>query len=211
MVKKITKDEYYLNIAKAVGEKSNCLNVVIGCIIEKADQIIATGYVGAPRKTKDCVDLGFCIRRRNNIESGRGYEMCRSVHAEMNAIINAARAGVSLLEGSMYVYAAKKEQGGVHPVKAYPCLLCKKMIINSGIHKFVGNNPDSSLAIYFVADWVKEWQELEDLTQDSEKYHVSYTKTEKAETANVRQNKASFGRKSVPALRGSKIDRIKKM
>ena len=105
---KLTKDQYYLNIAKTVAEKSTCLNVEIGCVIEKADQIIATGYVGAPRKTKDCVDLGFCIRRKNNIESGRGYEMCRSVHAEMNALINAARAGVSVLDGNMYVYAGKR-------------------------------------------------------------------------------------------------------
>jgi len=174
---KITKDQYYLNIAKTVAEKSTCRNVEIGCVIEKADQIIATGYVGAPRKTKDCVDLGFCIRRKNNIESGRGYEMCRSVHAEMNAIINAARAGVSLLDGNMYVFAGKRTDNGLEAVKAYPCLLCKKMIINAGIHRFVGNNPDNSLVVYSVSEWVKDWQELEDLTQDKEIYKVIYEKS----------------------------------
>lgn len=171
---KITKDQYYLNIARTVAEKSTCLNVEIGCVIEKADQIIATGYVGAPRKTKDCVDLGFCIRRKNKIESGRGYEMCRSVHAEMNAIINAARAGVSLLNGSMYVFAGKRTASGLEAIKAYPCLLCKKMIINAGIYKFVGNTGDGSLTIYSVSDWVKDWQELDDLTQDKEMYKVVY-------------------------------------
>jgi dCMP deaminase len=178
MVKKITKDEYYLNIAKTVAEKCTCLNVEIGCVIEKADQIIATGYVGAPRKTKDCIDLGFCIRRKNNIESGRGYEMCRSVHAEMNAIINAARAGVSLLDGNMYVYAGKRTEstsgGGLEAIKAYPCLLCKKMIINAGIRRFIGNNPDNSITVYSVLDWVKDWQELDDLTKDKEIYKVEY-------------------------------------
>jgi dCMP deaminase len=176
-VTKITKDQYYLNIAKTVAEKSSCLNVEIGCVIEKADQIIATGYVGAPRKTKDCMELGFCIRRRNNIESGRGYEICRSVHAEMNAIINAARAGVSLLDGNMYLYAGKRSGNGLEAVKAYPCLLCKKMIINAGIRRFVGNNPDDSLSVYSVPDWIKAWQELDDLTQDKEMYKVEYNKS----------------------------------
>ncbi len=173
---KLTKDQYYLNIAKTVAEKSTCRNVEIGCVIEKSDQIIATGYVGAPRKTKDCVELGFCIRRKKNIESGRGYEMCRSVHAEMNALINAARAGVSVLDGNMYVYAGKRTDSGLESVKAYPCLLCKKMIINAGIYRFVGNNPDDSLTGYSISDWVKDWQELDDLTQDKEMYKVVYDK-----------------------------------
>ena len=102
--------------------------------------------------------------------------MCRSVHAEMNAIINAARAGVSLLEGNMYLYAGKRTDSGLEAVKAYPCLLCKKMIINAGIYRVIGNNPDDSLTVYSVADWVKEWQELEDLTQDKEMYKVAYSK-----------------------------------
>ena len=101
MTKKIKKDDYYLKIAEAVSTKCTCLMVNFGCIIVKDDQIISTGYVGAPRKTMDCIELGYCIRRKKNIESGKGYEMCRSVHAEMNAIINAARAGVSLLDGDM--------------------------------------------------------------------------------------------------------------
>jgi len=175
MIPKIPKEEYYMNISQAVAQKSNCRNVAFGCIIEKNDQIISTGYVGAPRKTKDCIDLGFCIRRKNNIPSGRGYEMCRSLHAEMNAIINAARAGVSVLEGNMYLYTAKREGSQLVPVKAYPCLLCKKMIINAGLARFIGSNPDETLSVYQVSEWVKEWQELDDLTKDSEKYEVNYS------------------------------------
>lgn len=174
---KLDKDTYYLNIAKAVALKSNCLCVFHGCIIVKNDQIISTGYVGAPRKTKDCLDLGFCIRRRNNIKSGTGYEMCRSVHAEMNAIINAARAGVSLLEGDMYLYTAKRESdGSAKTSKSYPCLLCKKMIINAGIKRLIAQDEDGSLIFYNVADWVKHWQEIEDIRQDPDKYEINYEK-----------------------------------
>jgi dCMP deaminase len=176
MFKKLTKEEYYLGIAKAVAMKSNCRNVAFGALIVRDDQIISTGYVGSPRKTKDCIDLGFCIRRENNIESGRGYEMCRSVHSEMNCIINAARAGVSLLDGTMYLYTAKREESGLVEVKAYPCLLCKKMIINAGLKKFIGNNPDGSISTYIVDDWVREWQVMDDITKDPEQYKVEYSK-----------------------------------
>ncbi len=173
---KIKKDEYYLNIAKAVAMKSNCLCVAFGCVIVKDDQIISTGYVGSPRKTKDCIELGFCIRRKNNIKSGTGYEMCRSVHAEMNALINAGRAGVSFLDGDMYLYTSKRSGEWLIPIKSYPCLLCKKMIINAGIKRFIGNNPNNELSEYSVGDWVNEWKDLEDITQDKDKYKCEYGK-----------------------------------
>ena len=175
MPKKIDKDNYYMKIAEAVAIKSNCLCTTFGCIIVKDDQIISAGYVGAPRKTKDCIELGFCIRRKKGVKSGTGYEMCRSVHAEMNAIINAARAGVSLLGGDMFLYAAKRIDGDkTVPVKAYPCLLCKKMIINAGLNRFIGNNEDGSLSIHYIQDWVKDWQSIEDISRDKEQYEVDY-------------------------------------
>jgi dCMP deaminase len=172
--KRISKDEYYLNIAKAVGRRSNCLMVDFGCIIVRDDQIISTGYVGAPRKVKDCMEIGYCIRRKKGVASGTGYEMCRSVHAEMNAIINAARSGGEILNADMYLYAAKKGAKEGEFVKAYPCLLCKKMIINAGIRKFIGNDPDGSFTVYEVKDWVREWNKSEDITLDKEKYQVNY-------------------------------------
>ena len=177
MIKKLSKDEYYMGIAEAVALKSSCLCVSFGCIIVRNDQIISTGYVGAPRKTKDCTEVGFCIRRERNVKSGSGYEMCRSVHSEMNAIINAARAGVSLLGGDMFLFTAKKGSGNtLIPVKAYPCLLCKKMIINAGINRFIGNNEDRSISIYVVDDWTINWQELDDITKDTEQYSIDHNK-----------------------------------
>lgn len=174
--KRLSKDQYYLNIAREVSLRSTCLMISFGCVIVKNDQIISTGYVGAPRKTKDCLELGFCIRRKNNIESGKGYEMCRSVHAEMNAIINAARAGVSLLDADMYLYTAKKEEKGYSLVKSYPCLLCKKMIINAGIETFIGNSEKGEIMKYKVDNWAKDWRKLDDITKDPEKYRVNYSK-----------------------------------
>ena len=103
MTQRPEKEEYYLNIAQVVSKRSTCLKVLIGAIIVKEDQIIATGYVGAPRHTRSSLEHGFCLRQKLQIPSGTQYELCRSVHAEQNAIINAARAGVSLL-GGRHVY-----------------------------------------------------------------------------------------------------------
>lgn len=171
---RLDKNEYYLNIAKSVSLRGTCLCVYGGAIIVRGDQIVSTGYVGAPRKTKDCLDLGFCIRRRKNVKSGTGYEMCRSVHAEMNAVINAARAGVSLYGGDIYLYFGKRNGADIIPVKSYPCLLCKKMIINSGIKNFIGNDENGRVLSYKVEDWIKNWQEIEDITKDPEKYEVNH-------------------------------------
>ncbi|MEA3344441.1 MAG: hypothetical protein U9Q16_02055, partial [Patescibacteria group bacterium] len=98
-----SKEEYYLNIAKQIAQRSTCFRLRAGAIILKNDQIISTGYIGAPRGTKDCLERGECLRNKLNIPHGQRYEVCRSVHAEQNAIINAARAGVSLLNGDMYL------------------------------------------------------------------------------------------------------------
>ncbi len=175
MIKKIDKDNYYMKIAESVAIKSNCLCAAFGCLIVKDDQIISTGYVGAPRKIKDCIDLGFCIRRKNKVKSGTGYEMCRSVHAEMNAIINAARAGVSLLGGDMFLFTAKRvDNNKTVPVKAYPCLLCKKMIINAGLNRFIGNNEDGNLSVYYIKDWVENWRNIKDFSKEKEQYQVEY-------------------------------------
>jgi len=174
-IKRISKYDHYWAIARAVAARGTCLCAVGGAVIVRDDQIVATGYIGAPRNTKDCLALGFCIRRKRNIQSGTGYEMCRSVHAEMNAIINAARAGVSLLGGDLYLFFGKKESvDKIVPVKAFPCLLCKKMIINAGIKSFFGNDEKGRLREYKIANWVKEWQKTEDITLDKDKYRVNY-------------------------------------
>jgi dCMP deaminase len=176
--KRPSKEKYYLEIARSVAERGTCICISFGVVIVRDDQIISTGYVGAPRKTKDCMELGYCIRRKKNVPSGSGYEMCRSVHAEMNAIINSARAGVSLLGGDLYLHTSQREKdGSLSLVKAYPCLLCKKMIINSGIKRFIGNEADGSVSIYDVDNWIKDWQEIEDITLSKDQYKTNYEGT----------------------------------
>ncbi|MBM3311950.1 MAG: dCMP deaminase family protein, partial [Candidatus Aminicenantes bacterium] len=132
---RVSKEDYYLGIAREVSRRSTCWRRSIGALIVRDDQIISTGYVGAPRKTRDSVDHGFCLRDRLGIPHGQRYELCRSVHAEQNAVINAARAGVSLLGGDMYIFG--QETADARPVNAFPCFICKKMIINAGLVRVV--------------------------------------------------------------------------
>ncbi len=161
-----TKEEYYLNIAKEVAQRSTCFRRKGAAIIVRGDQIVSAGYIGAPRKTKDCFERGNCLREKLNIPHGERYELCRSVHAEMNAIINAARAGVSLYDGDMYLYMESPEGD---PVDSFPCFICKKMIINSGINKFISSLGNGELKVFQVSDWVRDWQE-KDITDDKEQY-----------------------------------------
>lgn len=161
-----SKDEYYLNIAKEVAERSTCFRNKGGAIIVKDDQIIATGYVGAPRKTKDCFVRNECLRDKLKIPHGRNYEICRSVHAEMNAIINAARAGVSLLDGDMYIYHRDREG---KEMDSFPCFICKKIIINAGLKKVVCSTKEKGIKIFQIEDWIREWQE-KDVLDDKQQY-----------------------------------------
>lgn len=160
------KDEYYLNIAKSVAERSTCFRNKGGAIIVRGDQIVSTGYIGAPRKTKSCFDRGECLRNKLKIPHGRNYEICRSVHAEMNTIINAARAGVSLFDGDMYIY--HRDRDGKE-MDSYPCFICKKMIINAGLDKVICSTKEGGMKIFKVEDWLKEWQE-KDIIDDEEQY-----------------------------------------
>jgi dCMP deaminase len=164
---RISKDEYYLGIAREVSRRSTCFRRSIGAIIVRDDQIISTGYVGAPRKTRDSLEHGFCLRDRLNIPHGQRYELCRSVHAEQNAIINAARAGVSLLGGDMFIYGSHPKTK--QPIDAFPCFICKKMIINSGLNRVVCSTSSGSLQIFSVEDWIKAWQES-DILDDTHQY-----------------------------------------
>ena len=142
--------------------------MLIGAIIVKEDQIIAAGYVGAPRHTRSSLDHGFCLRRRLQIPSGTQYELCRSVHAEQNAIINAARAGVSLLGGDMYIFGEERESGKT--IFAFPCFICKKMIINAGLNRIVVSQSDAERRrIFQVDDWAREWLD-QDILEDSVRY-----------------------------------------
>jgi len=166
MKKRLTKDEYYLDIAKQVAERSTCFRNKGGAIIVRDDQIIATGYIGAPRKTKDCFERNECLRDKLKIPHGRQYEICRSVHAEQNCMINAARAGVSLLGGDMYIYHRDREG---KEMDSFACFICKKMIINTGLKRVVCSTKEKEVKIFYVQDWVKDWQE-KDILDDKYQY-----------------------------------------
>lgn len=168
MIKRPAKDKYYLDIARVVSTRSTCLKVLMGAIIVKEDQIIATGYVGAPRHTNSSLEHGFCLRKKLKIPSGTQYELCRSVHAEQNAIINAARAGVSLLNGDMFIYGESRETGKV--MNAIPCFICKKMIINAGINRVITSmEGEENFKIFSVKNWVEDWRE-HDIIEDKYQY-----------------------------------------
>jgi len=164
---RVSKDEYYLGIAREVSRRSTCFRRSIGAIIVRDDQIISTGYVGAPRKTRDSLEHGFCLRDRLGIPHGQRYELCRSVHAEQNAIINAARAGVSLLGGDMFIYGCDPRTG--QEIDAFPCFICKKMIINAGLRRVVCSSALGGLQVFLVEDWIRDWQKT-DILDDTHQY-----------------------------------------
>ena len=161
------KDRYYLNISKEVAERSTCFRNKGGAIIVRGDQIVATGYIGAPRKTKDCLERGNCLRNKLEIPHGKNYEVCRSVHCEQNAIINAARAGVSLYDGDIYIYLEKKETG--EKIDSFPCFICKKMIINAGLKRVICSTKEGDLKVFDTEKWTEEWQN-KDILDDKYQY-----------------------------------------
>jgi len=125
-----SRDKYYLNIAREVCRRGTCLRRQYGAVIVNDDQIVSTGYAGAPRGVANCVDLGICLRQQMDIPAGQRYELCRSVHAEMNAIIQASRAQTM----GAALYLAGIEVATREPTEhTEPCLLCRRVIINSGI------------------------------------------------------------------------------
>jgi len=164
---RVSKEAYYLGIAREVARRSTCFRRSIGALIVRDDQIISTGYAGAPRKTRDSLEHGYCLRDRLQIPHGQRYELCRSVHAEQNAIINAARSGVSLLHGDMYIFGSSPDQ--VEPINAFPCFICKKMIINAGLIHVICSTADGASAVFAVDDWARDWREG-DILDDTHQY-----------------------------------------
>ena len=146
------KINYYLDIAETVAERGTCLRRLFGAIIVKNDQIISTGYVGAPRGRQNCTDLGYCAREKLNVPRGERYELCRSVHAEANAIIHASRS--DMIDATLYLVG--KEAGTDQYVEnANSCAMCKRMIINAGIATVVLRDSKEDFRVMRVYDqWV---------------------------------------------------------
>lgn len=145
-----SKDEYYLGIAEAVSARGTCIRRRFGAIIVKNDRIVSTGYVGAPRGRVNCCDRGKCFRMENNIPCGQRYELCRSVHAEMNAIINASKEE---LEGAT-LYLVGIEPDGTYTPDADCCSMCKRVIINSGVAKVIFKD-NKGIRTTNVEEWIK--------------------------------------------------------
>ena len=131
---RIDKENYYLDIAQTVLERSTCLRRCYGAILVNNDEIISTGYNGAPRGRKNCADLGYCTREAMQIPSGERYELCRSVHAEANAIISAARRDT--VGGTLYLVGRDAQTGGLLS-DATSCSMCRRLVINAGLEKVV--------------------------------------------------------------------------
>ena len=146
------KINYYLDIAQTVAQRSTCLRRAFGAIIVKNDIIISTGYNGAPRGRKNCVDMNFCMRDHLGIPRGERYEMCRSVHAEANAIIAASRE--RMIGATLYMACVSPVDGSLF-AGTNNCMMCKRQIINAGIDTVVIRDTPTEFRVVKVSDWIE--------------------------------------------------------
>lgn len=152
------KINYYLDIAEQVLERGTCLRRNFGAIIVNNDEIVSTGYVGAPRGRKNCCNLKYCTREKLKVPRGERYELCRSVHAEQNAIISARRK--DMIGATLYLVGINYDDGS-YVEGARPCALCKRMIINAGIKQVVVRDTKNEYTIIDVSEFVENDETLE--------------------------------------------------
>lgn len=151
------KINYYLDLAEAVAQRSTCLRRHFGAVIVQNDEVISTGYSGAPRGRKNCTDLNSCIRSELNVPRGERYELCRSVHAEANAIISASRN--QMLGGTLYLVGVECDTGE-YVKEASSCSMCKRLIINSGLKHVTIRDDKNEYRIVNVKKWIDEDESL---------------------------------------------------
>lgn len=149
---RIDKNNYYLDICQTVLERGTCLRRNFAAIIVKNDEIIATGYTGAPRGRQNCCEIGYCRRQQLNVPRGTRYELCRSVHAEQNAIISARRQ--DMIGSDMYLVGEEKDTGQLVD-NAFPCSMCKRFIINAGIERVIIRDDKKNYRVICVKDWIE--------------------------------------------------------
>ena len=152
MTDRISKHNYYLDIAQTVAERSTCMRRKFGAIIVKDDTIVSTGYNGAPRGRANCNEINFCIREKLNIPRGERYELCRSVHAEANAIIAASRD--RMLGSTLYMACVSPADGSLFAGTS-SCMMCKRQIINAGIDTVVIRDTPTEYRIVKVSEWIE--------------------------------------------------------
>lgn len=150
-MQRLSKENYYLDIAETVLERATCLRRVYGAIIVKNDEIISTGYNGAPRGRRNCVDMGYCTREAMKIPRGERYELCRSVHAEANAIISAARR--DMVGGDIYL-VGKDARTGELLSDATSCSMCRRLVINAGLKRIIIRKTKEEFEVVDVQEWV---------------------------------------------------------
>ncbi|MBR3967602.1 MAG: cytidine deaminase [Clostridia bacterium] len=150
-MERVSKHNYYLDIAQTVSERSTCLRRCYGAIIVKNDVIVSTGYNGAPRGRQNCSDLKFCQREKLGIPRGERYELCRSVHSEANAIIAAPRD--QMLGSTLYMVCTEPMTGKIVGGSS-SCMMCKRMIINAGISTVIIRDTKDEYRIVEVSDWI---------------------------------------------------------
>jgi dCMP deaminase len=146
------KDDYYLNIAEQVAMRSTCLRRCYGAVIVNDDQIIATGYGGAPRKTPNCCEIGFCYRTAIGARKGENYEFCRAVHAEQNAIIQASRQDMK--DATLYLVGLDTLTKELLS-DTEPCRICKRIIVNAGIKFVIARQGKQKTKKFSVNEWLK--------------------------------------------------------
>lgn len=151
------KINYYLDLADVVSRRGTCLRRHYGAVIVKNDEVISTGYVGAPRGRKNCSDLGHCIRQEMKIPRGERYELCRSVHAEANAIISAERE--KMIGATLYL-SGREVDTGEYVKNSNSCSMCKKMIINAGIETVIVRDDENNYRKIAVNDWIENDESL---------------------------------------------------
>ena len=149
---RIDKENYYLDIAQTVLERSTCLRRWYGAIIVRNDEIVATGYNGAPRGRANCNEQGYCIREQLRVPRGERYELCRSVHAEANAIISAARN--ECIGGTLYLVGRDAATGKLLP-DATSCSMCRRIIINAGLSRVVIRRTEREYDVVDVQEWIE--------------------------------------------------------
>ena len=151
------KINYYLDLAEIVSQRTTCLRRRYGAVIVKNDEVISTGYVGAPRGRKNCTDLGYCIRTELQIPRGERYELCRSVHAEANAIISASRD--KMIDATLYLTGVEVADGS-YVSNSCCCSMCKRMVINAGIKEVIIRDDKDNYRIIPVTDWIDDDESL---------------------------------------------------
>ena len=150
---RVSKHNYYLDIAQTVAERCTCLRKKFGAIIVKDDVIVSTGYNGAPRGRQNCSDLQFCMRDKLNIPRGERYELCRSVHAEANAIIAAARE--RMLGATLYMACIDPKDNSLVSGTS-SCMMCKRLVINAGISTVIIRDTEEDFRIIDVQSWIDD-------------------------------------------------------